>query len=319
VTPKVAAKVRHLRKLAKSRGVVGMAGATMWSVYMKGLAALGKHGTDHERGVVLSLDFRTWAQMAGTSAATVSRHVKRSPLLQKLPHRAGDGCSRVLFVVPETKGAYLQHSTTTGGSALDPTVAGKHLLDTLQRMRWGPGRVGKSRAAVLARLVDCGPAGKMHRTDLAESLGKKPQSLTRQLKWLVDAGLVVRLSHGVYALHPQFSEHLEEWRGTGREPEADRLQIAAHARQREAYRVRRGRPVASGEAEDHRCDGPTEAGIQNILRSRKKRWEYQQNPPPEPEKQTYEERKRRRLVREGMAERFVREPINHRPSREGVG
>jgi hypothetical protein len=51
----------------------------------------------------------------------------------------------------------------------------------------------------------------------------------------VDAELLERVSRGVYALPSDFARRIEDAREIGREPEADRLQIARHAGQRDAF------------------------------------------------------------------------------------
>jgi hypothetical protein len=85
-------------------------------------------------------------------------------------------------------------------------------------------------------MVECD--GSLSRAELASTLGRKPASLRVPLRWLVDAGLLNRVGHGVYALPSDFARRVEDAREMGREPEADRLQIARHAREREAYRRR---------------------------------------------------------------------------------
>jgi hypothetical protein len=55
------------------------------------------------------------------------------------------------------------------------------------------------------------------------------------LRWLVDAGLLVRPRRGYYDVPDDIAERLEDARELGREPEADRLQIAQHDRERQAY------------------------------------------------------------------------------------
>jgi hypothetical protein len=51
----------------------------------------------------------------------------------------------------------------------------------------------------------------------------------------VDAELLERVARGVYALPADFARRIEDAREMGREPEADRLQIARHANQRDAF------------------------------------------------------------------------------------
>jgi hypothetical protein len=76
------------------------------------------------------------------------------------------------------------------------------------------------------------------RSELAQRLGRKPASLKKPLKWLVDAGLLERTGWGRYDVTAIFSERLDDLRAAGGEPEADRLQILNHNRQREGYRNR---------------------------------------------------------------------------------
>jgi hypothetical protein len=236
-SPRVRAALSLLRAAAAERPKRGMRGSTGWSCYMAALDAARQHGVDHRDGVELSLDVRTWAQMAGTSAASVSRFIGRSPLLRQLRRGSGKRSGSVVLLVPREIGVKLQHSTTGGGS-IEPSVADGPLYRTLYRLRWGPGRIGKSKAALLAALVECPGAS---RSELARRLGRKPESLKKPLKWLVDAGLLVRTGWGRYDLAEDFSGRLDDQRELGREPEADRLQMARHNRERDGYRNRHER------------------------------------------------------------------------------
>jgi hypothetical protein len=234
ITPRVKAAVDYLR--AARHPVKGMAGATGWSVYRAGLAACSELGREHPEGITLSLDVRSWAQRAGTSAAAVSRHVRRSPLMRVIRRGTGKKSATVLFVAPKALGHQLKHSSTRGVSIEhEPfsSVAGSALTRTLEKLRWGPGRIGKSKAALLHALVDCD--GPLSRAELASKLGRKPASLRAPLQWLTDNGLLERVARGVYALPSDFARRIEEAREIGREPEADRLQIARHAGQRDAF------------------------------------------------------------------------------------
>jgi DNA-binding MarR family transcriptional regulator len=65
--------------------------------------------------------------------------------------------------------------------------------EALYRLRHGPGRIGKSAAAVLEAVVEC-PG--VSRAELAVKLGKKPDSLSRSLKKLVDRELMERCGKG---------------------------------------------------------------------------------------------------------------------------
>jgi hypothetical protein len=242
ITPRVKAAVDYLRGV--QRPVKGMGGATAWSVYRAGLAACSEFGREHPQGVTLSLDVRSWAQRAGTSAATISRTIRRSPLMRVIERGRGKKGATVLFVAPETIGHQLQHSSSRGVSlehTSSASVAASALLTTLERLRWGPGRIGKSKAALLHALAEC--SGTLSRAELASRLGRKPASLRAPLRWLVEVGLLERVGHGAYALPSDFARRVEDARELGREPEADRLQIARHARERESYRRKDARPA----------------------------------------------------------------------------
>jgi len=73
---------------------------------------------------------------------------------------------------------------------------------------------------------------------LASRLGKKPESLRAPLKWLVEAELLERVSRGVYDVPDDLRERVEDAREISGDPQADRLQIARHDRERDAYRRR---------------------------------------------------------------------------------
>ena len=234
VTPRVRADVDYLASV--ERPIKGTGGATGWSIYRAGLDALAESGREHPEGITLSLDVRTWAQQAGCSKGAVSRHLRRSPLMRVIQPGRGRKAATVLFIVPQNEGHKVGHSSSGGGSLEQRTsrsVSPSALRRTLERLRWGPGRIGKSRAALLAALVECG--GTLTRSEIAAKLGRKPASLRAPLRWLVEAGLLEREARGVYALPPDFARRVEDAREVGREPEADRLQIARHDRQREAF------------------------------------------------------------------------------------
>ena len=253
ITPRVLAAVGYLREAAAGRPVRGMAGATGWSIYLAGLDALAEHGREHPEGATLSLDVRTWAQRAGTSRAAVSRHIRRSPLMRVIRRGSGRRSAVVLFVAPsEAIGHYLRHSSSLSISqenSMTASVSPSALSVTLARLRWGPGRIGKSRAAILTPLAECGEAGELSRAEIAARLGRKPDSMRAPLRWLVEAGLLERTRHGHYALPADFARRVEDARELGREPESDRLQIARHDRERDGYRKRHGEKPQRAPAE----------------------------------------------------------------------
>lgn len=241
VTPAVLAAVDYLESV--ERPVKGMAGGSGWSIYAAGLVLARRYGREHPDGVALSIDARTWAQLAGSHESTVSRFIRRSPLVRQLERGSGRRSSTVVFVTPREIGYYLQHSNHQGGALEDTnyrSVAAGTLRRTLQRLRWGPGRIGKSRAALLHAVAEC--SGPLARAEIANRLGRKPDTLKVPLRWLVDAGLLVRVGRGLYAVPDDLLERVEDAREVGREPEADRLQVARHARQRAGYRKRNEKP-----------------------------------------------------------------------------
>jgi hypothetical protein len=178
--------------------------------------------------------------------------------------------------VPGDVGHQLQQSTTRGESKerqSPRSVATSALRKTVYRLRWSGGsskarhgvvkgtvavrqgytpsregvhRIGKSKAAILQTVVDCG--GEVSRAALAERLGRKPDSMRKPLRELVDAGLLVKPRRGYYDVPEDLPEQLDNARELGKEPEADRLQIADHNRQRQAYHE----PIKAGAAPTER-------------------------------------------------------------------
>src|SRR5215208_543411 len=240
-----------------------MAGGSDWSIYRAGLELARRYGREHSdargHGVKLSVDVRTWAQFAGTHAGTVSRFIRRSPLVRTLRRGSGRRSGEVLIVTPQEIGYYLQRSNHRGGLEHSTTasVAASTLRRTLERLRWGPGRIGKSKAALLHLVAEC--TGPLSLAEIADRLGRKPNALKTPLRWLVEAGLLVRVGRGLYDVPDDLLERVEDARELGREPEADRLQIARHARERAGYRERNrrtGHAPPSGATRDRRENYP---------------------------------------------------------------
>jgi DNA-binding transcriptional ArsR family regulator len=367
-TPWVKAAIEYLRSVR--RQVKGMGGSTGWAIYNGLLDHASRRGRQHERGVSISIDMRTAARLAGTNSATVSRWIRRTDLVSVLRRGSGRRGSLLLLHVPESEGHRLQHSSTWGGSEVTDrsrSVATSALQRTIYRLRWSGGsakarhgvtkgtskvrqgvtpardgmrRIGKSKAAILSAMVDC--SGEISLCALAERLGRSKRSMREPLKWLVDNGLIIRVRRGYYDLPEDFIQRLEDARELGREPEADRLQIADHVRQRAAYRGqesgetkgaeqggherRGGDHDDRGQDDDHGDDGRhdrdgggTAAGRENVARSRAKREAHlrqqrereRQHPGRRP---TAEERERReridRLVREGMSRRLAEAEVH---------
>jgi DNA-binding transcriptional ArsR family regulator len=240
-SPAVLRAVDYLRDKAEDRAVKGMAGGTGWSCYFAGLGALEEHGREHERGVTLRLDLRSWAHRAGSSRSAVSRFIKRCPLVKEIKRAAGRRPAVVLFAVPrdileEHKVGHKNHIGERRESATTGSVPLNALRGTLRRLRWGRGRIGKTRAAILDRFATLRLGAELSTGQIAGALGRKPASLRLPLRWLVDAGLLIRLRRGYYALPEDIEARVADARELGEEPRSDRLQLAANRRERRAYR-----------------------------------------------------------------------------------
>jgi len=105
--------------------------------------------------------------------------------------------------------------------------------ETLYRLRHGPGRIGKSAAAVLEAVVEC-PG--VSRAELAAKLGKKPDSLSRPLEKLVDRELIERSRKGRYRPTNNWQHALDRERTLTGEELSERLDEQGYEREREAYR-----------------------------------------------------------------------------------
>jgi DNA-binding MarR family transcriptional regulator len=341
VSDKVLRSVEYLRQAAENRPVRGKAGGSGWSIFHAAMEALTRFGREHAQGVSLSIDCRTLGQMSAKNASTVSRWVRRSPLVRVLDKGSGKRSMTLLFVVPEgalDKGGETQHSTHRGGytNATPASVAVRPLFRTLYRSRWSkperkgrrglprgtrkvrqmrtepsPGikRLGPSRAALLWKIHQHPNA---RRSEIADMLGLKPGSLTKPLKTLHTLGMIVRTGRGRYVTVADLERRVEEARSLAVEPEHDRLQILRDNVAREAYRNRNTPPQTS--------EG-TGAGRENVERSRRKREEGMREQPrrdAERERQERrtpeEERERQRriaeLVRLGMSRRWAEAEVD---------
>jgi Bifunctional DNA primase/polymerase, N-terminal/Primase C terminal 1 (PriCT-1) len=263
VTPWVRAAVDYLRSI--ERPIKGTGGSTGWAIYSALLDHACRYGREHEAGISLSVDYRSAAQLAGTNAGTVWRWISGTNLVSVLKKGQGRKATVFLLHVPSGFSAKDTNCNTppSGGVRGDkrsPSVADNALRKTLYRMRWSGGatkrrlgvargtrkvrqghptagdgikRLGKSKAAILWAVAECG--AQISRAVLAERLGRKADSMRAALKYLVDAGLLLRVKRGIYAVPDDLARRLEDVRELGNEPRADRLQIAEHARQRAAY------------------------------------------------------------------------------------
>jgi DNA-binding transcriptional ArsR family regulator len=103
--------------------------------------------------------------------------------------------------------------------------------EALYRLRHGPGRIGKSKAAVLEAVVECPGAS---RGELAARLGKEPDSLSRPLKELVERGLIERFRKGRYRPVENWRHVLDRERTLTGKKLAERLYEQRYEQEREA-------------------------------------------------------------------------------------
>jgi Bifunctional DNA primase/polymerase, N-terminal/Primase C terminal 1 (PriCT-1) len=350
VDDEVEARIRYLRTVAETRGVRGRGGGSNWSVYHAGLEACGRWGKPHEDGILLRIDARTWGAMAAKSASTVSRFVRRSPMVRRLSKGTGRKPMLVLFVVPKkggAKGHSLQQSNHYGVSGIDGVscsvadnpLPGGALHRLLYRSRWGrPGRRSRRglvkgtrkvrqvrRAAYEEAVKRMGPttaalfwkilrSGEVKREALAEMQGVKPASLRAPLRMLLELGLIVRVRRGIYKAAPDPETRVEDARELTGEPLDDRLQVIRHNTERAADRYRR-------EGASHY--GPTDDGKENVRGSREAREagmraqeEERRRKEREPRTSEEEEEIQRRialLVRHGMRPDFAEIEVRKLP------
>jgi hypothetical protein len=338
VSERVLEKIAVLRHMAEGRPVRGREGATGWAICHAGLDLAPEYGGDHADGVTLTVSRRTWAQMAGTDNATVTRWIKRSPLVELIDPGSGTRPSTVLFKLPLSDaqiGGYL-HQLSTRGASLEngpgASDADNPLFRTLYRSRWSergrkaesgvvPGtpwirqrraprregrtRRGKSRSYLLDLIRRNPDAAKR---DLASLKGVKPGSLTKPLRWLLDAGLIVRTSRGRYAVADALEQRVEDARELAGEPEADRLQIIRDALDRAKYRHwLAGSPTPA-------TPPASEAAYQRS-RARHERENARPRPEPTPAADRLQEAVRDH-VREGMSYRLAVREVFGPESRE---
>jgi DNA-binding MarR family transcriptional regulator len=86
---------------------------------------------------------------------------------------------------------------------------------------------------VLEAVVEC-PG--VSRAEPAAKLGKKPDSLSRPLKKLVERGLIERSRKGRYRPTDDWQQKLERERTLTGEKRAERLDEQQYEREREAYK-----------------------------------------------------------------------------------
>jgi DNA-binding transcriptional ArsR family regulator len=233
VSPEVLAAVAYLEERARHRTKKGLAAHSRWAVYRALLDGAKCHGYMHKgRDVAVRISIRRLALDAGlgkTATLNALAELDESGLVYRASQGNGPVPGSLALRVPDTD---------EGGTFVPPPqppliVPSSSVSEALYRLRHGPGRIGKSAAAVLEAVVEC-PG--VSRAELAAKLGKKADSLSRSLKKLVDRGLIERCGKGRYRPVENWRHVLDrEWRLSG-EKRAERLDEQQYKREREAYR-----------------------------------------------------------------------------------
>ncbi len=111
----------------------------------------------------------------------------------------------------------------------------KHLRELL-RLRWGPGRAGKTRALYLD-VIARAEHGEATLSEIAARTGRRRYDVRRALV-MAEARTLVECSGETYRLVPEFAAALDEELEASGIKRAERLQRDRYEREREAYRSR---------------------------------------------------------------------------------
>ncbi len=234
VSPEVLAAVAYLEEKAGQRVKKGLAAHSRWAVYRALLDSAKRHGRMHGgRDVAVRISVRRLGLDAGlgkTATLNALAELDDSGLVYRASHGHGPVPGSLALRVPDTDVS----GTFVPPSRPPLTVPSSSVSEALYRLRHGPGRIGKSAAAVLEAVVEW-PA--VSRAELAAKLGKKPDSLSRPLKKLVDRGLIERCGKGHYQPTEDWQQKLERELTLTGEKLAERLDEQQYEREREAYRL----------------------------------------------------------------------------------
>ena len=233
VAPEVLAALAYLEDKARTRPTKGVGALSRWAVYRALIDCAKRHGYMHKgRDVAVRISVRRLALDAGlgkTATLDALAELAYSGLIYRASKGNGPVPGALALRVPDTD---------EGGPFVpspQPLLIGppSSVSEVLYRLRHGPGRVGKSAAAVLEAVVEC-PG--VSRSELAAKLDVKPDSLSRSLKKLVDRDLIERPRKGRYRPADNWQHALDRERTLTGEKLAERLDEQGYAREREAYR-----------------------------------------------------------------------------------
>jgi hypothetical protein len=211
----------------------GRGGPTDRAVYAALLITARRHGRPARGGVKVYISVRALALAAGTSKKTAGKALDRLRAA-KLVYRAseGKGAKAGALILRATQGVDTQPHG--GGSEDSGLPLRKHLRELL-RLRWGPGRTGKTRALyldVIARSEDGATL-----SEIAAWTGRRRYDVRRALV-MAEARALVECSGETYRLVPEFAAALDDELEVSGVKRAERLQRDRYEREREAYRSR---------------------------------------------------------------------------------
>jgi Bifunctional DNA primase/polymerase, N-terminal/Primase C terminal 1 (PriCT-1) len=209
----------------------GRGGPTDRAVYVALLITAQRYGQPSRGGIKVYLSVRDLALVASVSKTTVIAALNRLRE-RKLVYRVSDGtgtkAGALILRVPQA------FTTQPGGGV--GKESGQPLRDTMRqllRLRWGPGRLGKTCALYLEVIAHLGGATLSEIT--ARSGGRRRDNVRRALAE-AEGRALVECSGEMYRLVPEFAAALQnELRGTGIE-RSERLDRQRYERQREAFR-----------------------------------------------------------------------------------
>jgi putative DNA primase/helicase len=209
----------------------GRGGPTDRAVYVALLITAQRYGQPSRGGIKVYLSVRALALAAGVSKTTAIRALDRLRK-RKLVYRASEGRgtkARALIL------SVSQAFTTQPGGGVGKE-SGQPLRDVMRellRLRWGPGRLGKTCALYLEVIARLGGATLSEIT--ARSGGRRRDNVCRALAE-AEGRALVECSGEMYRLVPEFAAALQnELRGSGIE-RSERLDRQRYERQREAFR-----------------------------------------------------------------------------------
>ena len=236
-TPEVLEIVAFLEQKAASRAKSGTAAFSRWAVYRALLAHAAKHGYLHQdQHVGVNISVRQLALLAGLSVPTTRKALKDSSLIRRISPGEGARAGDLALLAPPRRGTPL-HTCTTLRDSQERGEATKQRRKEGEAALWQMRHkhtVGKAAGEVLEKIVEAGDDG-ITRAALAENLRKSPETLKKQLKKLLDLGLVERPKKGTYRVVEDWEKVLERERVMSGERKSERLDEAQYQRDRLGY------------------------------------------------------------------------------------